>query len=75
MVKNRSIQVRLDKDQYAQLKTMMRARGFSSISNYVRYTVLHHDLTLQSKIIEIHQHLLRPVQKNRRSKISNARSG
>lgn len=58
MVNNRTIQIRLTKDQYERIKNNSRIRGFNSLSGYLRFVALDEDLILQQKIYEIHSHLL-----------------
>jgi len=68
MVRNRTIQVRLTKDQYEQIWAVCRSRGFSHLSSYIRFVALHQDLVLQQKVHEIHRHLLGERKTERRRK-------
>ena len=67
MVKNRSIQVRLTRDQYERIKNNARIKGFNFTSAYIRFVALKQDFVFQQKISEIHNHLLGDV-KNRKHK-------
>ncbi len=58
MVMIRTVQVRLTRDQYERLKNNAHARGFDSLSSFVRHVTLHHDALLEKKVFEIHEHLL-----------------
>ena len=58
MVKNRTIQIRLTRDQYERIKNNSRIKGFSSLSTYLRFVALEQDFVLQQRIYEIHAHLL-----------------
>ncbi len=58
MVKNRTIQIRLTRDQYEQIKTYSKVQGFNSLSDYLRHTALEQDFILLQKISEIHKHLI-----------------
>jgi len=58
MVLNRTIQIRLTKDQYERIKNNSRIKGFSSLSSYLRYVALNQDFVLHQRILEIHGHLL-----------------
>lgn len=68
MVMNISIQVRLTKAQYQQLKQLVQQRGFSSTSDYVRYMVLESDFSTQEKVAEIHRQLCGDPFRNGRDK-------
>ena len=68
MVKNRSIQVRLTRDQYERIKNNCSVKGFTHLSEYLRHVALDQDLLLQCKIYEIHEHLLGPPKTNRKFK-------
>ena len=58
MVMIRTIQVRMTRDQYERIKNNSRIKGFNSLSSYMRYVALDQDFVLQSKIAEIHRHLI-----------------
>jgi len=58
MVRNRTIQIRLTKDQYERIKNYSRIKGFNSLSGYLRFVALDQDFLLHQKISEIHVHLL-----------------
>ena len=55
MVNNRTIQIRLSKDQYERIKNYSRMKGFTSLSGYLRFVALDQDFLLQQKIYEIHR--------------------
>lgn len=58
MVLNRTIQIRLTRDQYERIKDYSRMRGFSSLSSYLRFVALNQDFLLHDRICEIHSTLL-----------------
>ena len=58
MVMNRSIQVRMTKDQYERIKLSSKLKGFSSLSSYLRYVALDQDFVVHQKVVELHKHLL-----------------
>ena len=39
MVRNRTIQIRLTKNQYERIKSNVEAKGFSSLPSYLRFPV------------------------------------
>lgn len=55
MVKIRTIQVRLTRQQYDQIMTDSTAKGFSTLSAYFRYLALYRDQSILKKILEIHE--------------------
>jgi len=74
MVKIRTIQIRLTRDQYERIKNYSRIKGFNSLSGYLRYMGLDQDFILQQKISEMHNHLLgdlsgKPTKKFKTQKI------
>ena len=58
MVQNRTIQIRLTKNQYERIKIYSQTKGFSSLSGYLRHMGLEQDFMLQQKIFEIHNLLM-----------------
>ena len=74
MVMNRTIQIRLKRDQYERIKNNAAIKGFNQLSAYLRHVALDQDFILQQKINEIHNHLLgaEPV---RKFKKNSARPG
>ncbi len=69
MVMIRTIQVRMTRDQYERIKNNSRIKGFNSLSSYMRYVALDQDFVLQSKIAEIHRHLLSDEPRKRKKEI------
>lgn len=64
MVKIRTIQIRLTRQQYEQIKNNSITRGFNSLSAYLRHQALNRDETIENKVHEIHQALIaRPKDK------------
>ena len=57
MVMNRSIQVRMTKDQYERIRRNSQVKGFHSMSSFMRFASLERDFIVEQKIIEIHNHL------------------
>ena len=57
MVMNRTIQVRMTKDQYERIRQNSQAKGFHSMSSFMRFAALEQDFIVEKKIIEIHNHL------------------
>jgi hypothetical protein len=58
VVMTRTIQIRMTRDQYQQIKDYSRVKGFNSLSGYLRFMALHQDFVLLQKVSEIHAHLL-----------------
>lgn len=56
-VMNRTIQVRMTKDQYERIRLNTEMKGFDSMSSFMRYAALERDVVIEQKIIEIHNHL------------------
>jgi len=61
MVNSRTIQVRLTGEQYERIKANTQAKGFNSLSAFVRYVALNQEFQLHQRITEIHRHLLGPL--------------
>jgi hypothetical protein len=68
MVMIRAIQVRTTRDQYERIKNNAKAKGFSSLAGYLRHVALQHDLVLEQKVSEIHEHLLGSANPGRKCK-------
>ncbi len=73
MVMNRTIQIRLTKNQYERIKIYSKTKGFNSLSGYLRHLGLEQDFLLQEKISEIHNHLL-GIKTNKKFKQNKAYS-
>ncbi len=73
MVMNRTIQIRLTKDQYERIKNYSKIKGFNSLSGYLRHLGLEQDFILHQKISERHNHLL-GEKTNKKFKINKAQS-
>lgn len=58
MVMNRTIQVRMTRQQYERIESNAVLKGFSSLSTYMRYVALEHDFALYEKVSELHAFLL-----------------
>lgn len=54
MVMNRTIQIRLKKEQYERIKNFSVQRGFNSLSSFLRFVALEQDFILQQKIYEMY---------------------
>lgn len=54
MVMNRTIQVRMTKDQYERIRSNTEGKGFDSMSSFMRFTALERDFVVEQKIIEIY---------------------
>ena len=54
MVRIRAIQIRLTRQQHEQIKNDSRAKGFASISAYIRFIALHRDEAIANKVCEMH---------------------
>jgi len=70
MVKIRTVQVRMTRDQYERMKNNSKVKGFNSLSAYLRYVALEQDFVLRQKIYEIHDHLLGDKTKKKKFKRS-----
>ena len=58
MVKTRSLQVRLTRDQHERITNYAKLKGFTSLASYIRYVALDQEWILRQRIFEIHHHLL-----------------
>ena len=58
MVKNRTIQIRLTKDEFETIKINAKRKGFYSLSGFLRHLAIDHDFITHRKIHEIHKHIL-----------------
>lgn len=54
MRKNRTVQVRMTKDQHDRLLGNCKICGFHSLSAYIRHVAIEKDFTYHRKIDEIH---------------------
>ena len=68
MVRNRTIQIRITKDEYERIGINARTMGFETLSAYVRYQSLARDWWLERKICELHAHLIGDPKEGRRKK-------
>lgn len=57
MVMNRTIQVRMTKDQYQRIRNNTEVKGFHSMSAFMRFAALERDFIVEQKVVEIHNHL------------------
>jgi hypothetical protein len=58
MVRNRTIQIRLTREQYERIRNTAEMKGFGSLSSFLRFVALDQDFVLHQKVSEIHAHLL-----------------
>lgn len=58
MNKNRVVYIRVTKDQHQRFRENANAKGFKTISAYVRTAVLENDLILQEKITKIYNKIV-----------------
>ena len=72
MVRNRTVQVRLTRDQHERMKGNCHVRGFGSLSSFIRFVTLEQDLMLQQKVHAIHEHLLGPKKEPRKKRAGDA---
>jgi len=72
MVRNRTVQVRLTKDQYERMKGNCQVRGFGTLSSFIRFVTLEQDLALQQKVHEMHEFLLGPKKEPRKKRLGDA---
>lgn len=68
MVKIRTVQVRMTRDQYERMKNNSKVKGFNSLSAFLRYVALEQDFVLRQNISEIHDHLLGAKTKKKKFK-------
>ena len=54
MAKTRFIQFRVNKDQYEKIKLNASARGYASMSSYLRDLALSKDLIFERKLNEMY---------------------
>jgi len=66
MVKIRTVQVRMTRDQYDRIKNNSKLKSFNSLSAYLRCGALEQDFVLRQKISEINDHL--PADKVKKKK-------
>lgn len=59
LMKNYCMQVRMTRDQYREVQRIAVDRGFSSLSDYVRYQVFDRDWTMAIQVGEIHAQLFK----------------
>ena len=59
MVKNRSIQIRLSKEELEQIKQNAQRRGFYSLSTFLRHLAIDNDFVSAQKLNEIHKVIVR----------------
>ncbi len=53
-----TIQIRLTRRQYEQIRDNAKTKGFASMSAYLRYLGLDQDFVVERKVHEIHAHLI-----------------
>ena len=58
MTYTRTIQIRLSRDQHNRIKADTIAKGFGSVSSYIRYLALARDRVTERKIWEIHSKIV-----------------
>ena len=58
MVMNRTIQVRMTKDQYERIRNNTELKGFHSMSAFMRFASLERDFIVEQKICEIYNFLI-----------------
>lgn len=55
MPNRRFLMVRLTKDQYERIRVNASAKGFKTVSQYVRSSIFEHDSVFERKFEEIYQ--------------------
>ena len=55
MVKTRDITVRVTINEHERIKNLVSAKGYPTISAFVRDVTLRNPLTIEEKIVEMHQ--------------------
>ena len=67
MVNNKVVVTRVTKNQFERIKVNAQAKGYKTISQYVRSLMLEHDLVFEKKFDEIYQKLIpeENIQKNK----------
>ena len=63
MVKNREIRVRVTKDQLERIQMNAQAKGFKTVSGYLRSLCLEHNRLIEDKILE-NNRMLREMMDN-----------
>ena len=58
MPNRRFLMVRLTKDQYERIRVNASSKGFKTISQYVRSSILEHDSVFERKFEEIYQKIV-----------------
>jgi len=58
MVKNKTIQIRVTKNQHERIPNNARAKGYVSIYSYLRDLGLNHDSNIERKIDEIYKKII-----------------
>ena len=59
MVMNRTIQVRMTKDQYERIRNNTEVKGFHSMSAFMRFAALERDFIVEKKVCEIYNFLFK----------------
>lgn len=52
MPKNKQLIIRVTNDQFDRIRLNAQAKGFKTITGYIRYTCLEHNQNVESKILE-----------------------
>ncbi len=58
VLKNRTIQIRLTKEQLECIKHRSAALGFESVSSFLRFLALEREDKTHERIREIHEHVI-----------------
>lgn len=58
MVKNKTIQIRVTRDQHERIMSNAKAKGYVSISSYLRDLGLNHDSNMEKKVDEIYRRVV-----------------
>ena len=53
-----TIQIRVRRDEHSIIKEMAKAKGFGSMSEYLRHCALKRDFAIEEKLSEIHTYFL-----------------
>ena len=65
MTNRKCLVVRLTKNQHERLRSNAEAKGYKTLSSYVRAVTLEHDLSLQKKLDEIYSKMMESEEKEK----------
>ena len=58
MIKKRRMEFRVTQPEFEKIYAIAKAKGFTALSDYLRYVAIDQDFVMQQRIQEIHEKLL-----------------